>query len=321
MTKRRSRWFPSEPKVWGKSGHLQMLHEDFDNRTVPHGDHPEPYTLSVVGIAPQTINESLSPNEYSSGLEGFIRNVASRLLLSHEVWLEVAYGDEAKGRSPFRVFDVHGVEQTSSGDLIQKWPRRYESPDWFEGEADSGEEIELDRDRMVHVGLPEKYPGPLLSQVVRDLSEIEPSVPPAWMMDKMTGQRQDTPPFDVKAFFRTERLRTIQAALPIGWTARESLGGQLREVNDYYHYWRELRFLHFCLSMRARAEDALRQVLKLAGETCGFVASVTANGLYTPSRVETLIREFERGELSLSAVSDITWEVGRGVHSEQRLVV
>ena len=73
--------------------------------------------------------------------------------------------------------------------------------------------------------------------------------------------------------------------------------------------------------MLTRAEDALRQVLALAGTRCGFTASVTANGIHTPDEIQGFIHKFEVGELSLADVNDIVFDKGNGAHSEQRRVV
>ena len=85
-----------------------------------------------------------------------------------------------------------------------------------------------------------------------------------------------------------------------------------RQVSEYYYHLRELWFLRFVASMRARAEEALCEVLALASQACGFTASVTAQGIYTPEEVEEIIRQFEAGELTFSAVLDIVWEEAKG---------
>ena len=84
---------------------------------------------------------------------------------------------------------------------------------------------------------------------------------------------------------------------------------------------RELRFLHFLASLRSCAEDALRQVLTLAGDRCGFRASVTAFGVHTPDEVNLLIQRFEAGDLPFSAVNDILYGAAKGLPVEQRIVL
>ena len=140
-------------------------------------------------------------------------------------------------------------------------------------------------------------------------------------MEQWTGSRSGAPPYDAAEASRTRQLRLAQAALPIGWTARELYLGEHRAVSEYYHYLRELRFLHFLASLRSCAEDALRQVLTLAGERCGFKASVTALGVHTPDEVEVLIQKFEAGALPFSAVNDIIFEIGEDSQSQERTVL
>ena len=321
MTSRRSRSFPSEPKMWVWSDQTHLLHQDFNNLIVPHRRDPEAYELSTDGIPPYQVGESLTLGERARQVDGFVRAVASGLLLNHNVWLEVVFNDGTQNRAPFAVFEVDGVGRGKMGDLVQLRPPRQELPDWFQPVDEWETEIQLDADRMVHVSLPDEYPSHLLAQVVSDLAEVGSPLPPSWVMEGFTGQRRDTPPYDVSEAVRTEHLRIAQAALPIGWTAREIFLASTRQVSDYYHYWRELRFLHFRASIRARAEGALRQVLALASTRCGFTASVTSNGVYTPDEVEGIIREFEVGEISFSDVSDLIFENSSDVHSKQRCIV
>ena len=164
------------------------------------------------------------------------------------------------------------------------------------------EKIELDDERMVHVRLPNQYSNSLLEAIVKDLVEIDSnySLATAWFMEQTTGQRTDAPTFDVGEAARVRRLRILQTTLPIGWTAGEIYYGENRHLSDYYCYWRELRFLHFRSSMRERAEKALKQVLTVAGEECGFEAHVTARGLYTPTEVEEVINGYEAGHTFFS---------------------
>lgn len=325
MTDRRSRWFPSDakPKSWSSSTETDLLEQDFYDQVIPIRHRREAYELSTQGIPVHQVAAALSLGDYAWELEGFLRAVASRLLTHHEVWLEVTFEDGNGDRTPFQVWEVDGVRQTKEGNLIQELPSLHELADWSwdRGDDEWEEEIELDADRMVQVLPPDAYPSHLLMQVVRDLAEIDPNMMPAWVMDQWTGRRQDAPAFDVSEADRTKRLRIIQAALPIGWTAREIFLGADMQVSDYYHYWREFRFLHFRASMRERAEEAARQVLALASERCGFSASVTAHGLHTPQAVEELMHKFKAGKLAFSEMHDLTFERGTSTQSEQMRVL
>ena len=61
--------------------------------------------------------------------------------------------------------------------------------DWYRTEdGDWEREVELDAGRMIHVTLPDEYPSELLTQVVRDLSEIDPDLTPPWVMEHWAGQ-------------------------------------------------------------------------------------------------------------------------------------
>ena len=213
------------------------------------------------------------------------------------------------------------MRRTETGSLIQELPSRDELPDWNRGGDDWEPEVELDAGRMVYVSLPDAYSSQFLMQVVRALAAVNLSVVPDWAMERWAGQRQDAPSFDASEARRTERLRIAQAALPIGWTAREIFFGPNVHSSEYYRYWRELRFLHFLSSMRVKAEEALRQVLTLASERCGFVTSVTAHGVHTPPEVQGFTRKFEAGELAFSSVNDILSENVKDAEPERRRVV
>ena len=115
----------------------------------------------------------------------------------------------------------------------------------------------------------------------------------------LSEQAINSSPLDPIESFRTERLRVAQVALPIGWTAR-AIFSKDSLFTEYFYYWRELRFLHFGTSMRKRAEEALCQVLDIAGTRCGFEASVTSSGIYAPTEVENLIKRFEEGDIRFS---------------------
>ncbi len=298
----------SQPKCWIPSAQTDLLYQDFSNRVVPYRHDPKAYALSAEGVSPRQIEECLTLGRHGWKLDGFLRRVASSLLTRHEVWLEVAFGDVGRDGAPFAVFEVDGVSRASAGHLVQAPPNRDELPDSVRWDGSWEKEIELDAARMVHVSLPAAYASETLFQVVHDLAEIDSSLLPPWAMAQMAGQRPDAPRFDVKEADRTERLRIAQAALPIGWTARETFFAPNTRTTDYYRSWRELRFLHFRSSMRARAEGALRRVLVIAGKECGFTASVMAHGVYTPDEVQGFIQRFEAGHLTLSTVSDIQFE-------------
>lgn len=320
MTKRRSRPFPSNPEMWVESTEVHLFYQDFSTHIVPFRHRPEAYQLSTEGIPSHLVEGSLLEYDYGRSVSDFIRRVASSLLTRHEVWLEVSFGEANSNHSPFSIFEVPGVRQTASGGLIQQLPNLDELPSWFSYEESWDREIELDANCMIHVMLPAAYPSKALMQVVLDLAAISPAIVPDFAMQMYSGQRHNIPEFDVNEATRTRRLRTIQAARPVGWTAREIFHWPNSVVSDFYRNLGELRFLHFCSSMRERAEEALLKVLTLAGDRCNFTTSVTANGIHTPKEVEGLIRKFEAGELSFSAVNDIIFENVKDTQSVQRLV-
>ena len=316
MTGFRSRWFPLEPENWITSFETDLLLQDFQLHVVPYRRRPAAYRLSVSGASPDQLNQSLSLDRDKPRPDGFLRSVATRLLTHHEVWIEVAFGGENRDGTPFRLLAVEGVKRTQNGNLVQELPSRDKLPDWY-GDGDGwGQEVELDIDRMVHITLPASYPSGLLKQVVRGLSLVRPAVLPPRFRTRSVDQL-----VDANEAMRTERLSVSQAALPIGWTARESSYGQYRQMNDYYFHLRELRFLLFRSSMRARAEDALRDVLTLAGKRCRFAATVTAYGVHTPAEVEGFIRDFEEGKLTFSAVREVIFETGKDEYSRTRSVI
>lgn len=319
MTDHRSRWFPSNPAKWVNSAQTHLLYQDFDSRVIPYRHAPEAYVLSADGAPSYEVDRALSLRD-ASEIDGFLRGVATRLLTSHEVWLEVSFDDEHRDQL-FAVAEVDGVCRTGEGGLVQQLPGSDELPEWYRDTGEWGVVLDLDADRMVYVGLPDAYPSEVLTQVITDLAEIEFSLTPSWMMEQWAGSHASTTPYDAAEASRTRQLRLAQAALPIGWTARELYLGQHRALSDYYHYLRELRFLHFLASLRSSAEDALRQVLRLAGERFGFTASVVAFGVHTPADVEAAIARFEAGALPFSAVNDIIFERAADLPPERRDVM
>lgn len=306
--------------MWIDSSHTGWLLEDFHSRVVPYRHDPEPYVLSTEGAESREVDRALSLGG-ESGLDGFLRAVASRLLTRHEAWLEVVFEEGREHRAPFTVVEVDGVERTPDGALVQQLPPADELPAWYRDRDGWGAALELDPQRMVHTRLPDSYSSALLMQVVRDLAEIELNPFPDWAMDQWPPGRQDPTPYDANKATRTRQLRLAQAALPLGWTAREIYLGPNRAVSDYYHDLRELRFLHFMASLRSCAEEALRQVLVLAGERCGFTASVTAFGVHTPREVEARLQQFKDGALPFAGLNDILFEIGPGLAPQQRSVL
>ena len=323
MTGRASRWFLHERGLWPQSTQTYLLLQDFNLHVVPHRYDGRAYEVSVQGISSSLVNKALSLRNRGRGADSFVSAVASTLLTEREAWLKVAIKPDAQDGLPFRPLLVHGVRRAENGHLIQEVPVSESSNYPSNGEPRRQfERIELDEDRMIHVRLPDKYPGRLLQKIVEDLVEIDSNdnLMPPWVMEQMTGQRKNAPAFDPGEATRTQRLRIAQATLPIGWTAREIYYGANRHLGDYYYYWRELRFLHFRSSIRECAENALHQVLTMARANCGFEAHVTALGLYTPAEVEEIIKEYEAGDIPFSLVTDIISESHNIGHSRERLL-
>ena len=324
MTGQTSRWFPNEPKMWLHSSQTYLLLQDFNLHVLPHRDDGDVYKLSTQGVSSSLVNKSLSLWDRGHGSDSFVSAVASTLLTEHEAWLEVILNPDRRDGLPFRAMLVPGAKRTSTGRLIQKAPV-LESPKYpYQGQPRRRfEEIELDGERMIHVLLPDKYPSRLLKKIVEDLVEVDlnENLMPSWVKEQMVGQRKNAPAFQPSEAARTERLRILQATLPIGWTAREIYYGATPNLGDYYYYWRELRFLHFRSSMRGRAEEALRQVLTVAGEKCGFEAHITVRGLYTPNEVEEIIERYKSGDIPFSALTNIIFESTNSGESGERYIL
>ena len=323
MTSRVSRLFPSEPKMWLRSRETHLLLEDFNRRVVPYRDGGA-YQLSTDGIERRRVQEALKLWGHRRGPDGFVSAVASRLLTDHEVWIEVVFDEDNRNLTPFSLLQAPGVRRTANGKLIQERPKLKEGTQEYRDIAGYElEQVELDAERMVNASLPDRYPSRMLAKIVVELVEADASydLMPSWAMEKTVGQRRNAPSYDPAEANRTNRLRIAQITLPIGWTAREIYYGNNRSLGDYYYYWRELRFLHFRSSMREGAEEALRQVLTLAGAMCGFEASVNTSGLYTPLEVEDVISKFEVGKIPFSALTDIILEKTDSACSRQRYVL
>ena len=311
MINRLSRPIPIERRASNLGSQAYFLEEDFANDVVPHLHSGHAYRLKVSGVSSQVVNSSLSVDLNTRGLEGFIRTVASLLLVDSEVWLEVAFCSEEESTTQFRVYVVGGVHQEPDGRITQDLPHREELPDWYPGDEAWGQSVELDPELMVHISLPEEYPRELITSVISELDKISLSPTPDWALRQAIGKYPGTPRFDHTEAYRIERLRILEVASPIGWTAREDLLSQSsREMSYYYYLLRELRFLHFLASFREQAEAALIRVLEIAGERCDFSAKVTAHGMLAPSEVCNLIRSFESGSLPFAAVREIRYQSG-----------
>ena len=310
--------------MWAWSSETHLLLQDFNNGIVPYRTEGDAYQLSTDGIERSRVQKALELWGHRDGPDGFVSDVASSLLTDHEVWIEVIFDEDDRNSLPFTLLQAPGVRRTANGKLIQERPKLNEGSHEYRDIADSEiERVELDTQRMVNALLPDRYPSQMLAKIVVELVEADAihDLTPSWAMEKMVGQRPNAPSYDPTEANRTNRLRIAQITLPIGWTARDIYSGSNRSLGDYYYYWRELRFLHFRSSMRESAEEALRQVLTLAGAMCGFKASVNALGLYTPIEVEEMISKFEIGEIPFSALTDVIFEKTDGACPRQRLVL
>ncbi len=217
---------------------------------------------------------------------------------------------------------VGGVHREPSGRITQKLPTRDELPDWYPEDEAWGKSVELDPCLMVHVSLPESYLNVLIGPVMSELEKIDIFSTPDWALKQAVGQYPGAPRFDHTEAYRIERLRILEVAAPIGWTAREGLLLQSSRPMSYYYYLlRELRFLHFVASMRERVEEALIKVLEIARERFGFTATVTAHGVLSPSDICNHICRFESGSLSFAATRLITSQVGMDTLQYIRRVV
>ena len=127
----------------------------------------------------------------------------------------------------------------------------------------------------------------------------------------MTGQYPGAPRFDHAEAYLNREATNTGGSVAHWWTRSRSISITVSQVMSYYYYLlRELRFLHFVASMRERAEVGLVQVLQIAGERCGFSATVTAHGVITPAEVCGAIDAFESGSLSFAEVREIKYQSG-----------
>ena len=324
MTERRSYPVPPSPKAWDNNSMtstLQWLCQDVHDRIIPNWSQKEPYEISSDALPWHKISSGLEIGQYAQGVEDFILGVTLHLLMNHEIWIEVAL-DSGKGEDPpFRVHEANRVERDKSGRLIQLIPDQSELPAWIQSDHHWPQTVDLDHDRMVCVRLPSAYPEKVLRKIMIELTDIEPLLPPSWVYREVNGTLPNASIYNVNEAEWNSRLLTFKVSDPIGWTAREGLRGTGRRLNDYYYTLRELRFLHFIASLRQSAEQALREVLTIAGDLCGFKASVTANGVYSPEDVCRLIAKFESGKLTFSELPDILFQRPSAQDLMPRIVV
>ena len=324
MIKRRSYPIPPKSTDWESSSPsclLEWLYQDIGNRLIPNITQTEPYELSSEPSPWHIVAHALRIDDQLQGVEDFIQSISMRLLIYHEVWIEIAIYDQTRDEAPFRVFEVNRVKRNKNGQLIQHIPDRGELAHWVEPGRDWPECVELDADRMVRVQLPDAYPSELLRRVMTELANLEPLLPPSWVYRQIDGTMPNASIYNVNESEWNSRLLTLKVSDPIGWTAREGLRGPGRRLNDYHYTLRELRFLHFIAALRQSAEQALREVLDIAGNLCGFEASVTANCVYSPEDVCDLITQFEQGAITLTESLDIIFQRDTDVNPSQRRVV
>ena len=276
------------------------------------------YHLSVEGHPSQQVAKSLGLNPSGSPVDRFIQDISSTLMRNHEVWIEVVYESWEEAGSLFSVFEVDGVKHAETGELVQDVPSQDRLRERAGTQNEGTAPIELDVDRMIRVSLPDEYPSEVISQVARNLSNVRSILMQPRFLESMGGKRPSG--FSVKEATRAERLGILQAALPIGWAAREPLVVDA-PITDYYHFWRELKFLHFRSLMRERAESALRQVLALASEQFDFSVEVWSDGIYTPEQVSEQISYFEAGNVRFETVLDMLYGKETGSDLNRRRIV
>lgn len=307
MTERLSLPLHSKPFVPLFAREIQMLRDDFRNRIVPHRQNREAYVLSANSVRSYIVDKSLALDWHNIGVEHFIRTVGTLLLTEQEAWIEIVANSREDSDKLFHIFPVAGVRRNSSGMLIQELSQSVTLPDWYPGDKTLRDSVELDPSRMVYVPLPEEYPRHLIKHILTELAEIVSPLPD-WTLERMVGQLPNAPRLDYAEAFRMEKHRVLQITSPIGWAARENYGPQPWEITYYYYLLRELRFLYFVSTMRRSTETALRRVLDIAGELCGFTASVTSYGIYTPEEVCSFIGKFKSGDLTFTAVKEVIYQ-------------
>ncbi len=323
MSELLSRWVPSGRRRYPDGLNAHLLFQDVSTGIVPYRTGwDDAYRLVIDPPERQwALKESLSLSPQDSGADDFIREVARRLFVDHEVWIELAVDASRTpkrrrggmaGERLFEVAIVHGLmEDLATGAKRQVLPSAEEIPPHYSIDFGGVAEVDLSSARLIRVNLPVRYPGHQLDVILRELAEIPEKLTPDWVDAKWMGiAAADAPTFNVAEHIRLRDLLTLQATRPIGWTAREIFLGERRVLNDYAHFERELRFLHFRVALRARAEEALTQVLREAGEVLGLHIEAYAEGLLTPVQVDEAIERFQGGTLTFAEVNDWIFEKG-----------
>lgn len=317
-----SRWIPNGGQRYPDGLNAHMLFNDVSNTVVPYRtDRNDAYRLA--SEPPEqllALEESLSLSDQGRGADDFIREVARRLFVDHEVWIELAVDAD---RSPeprrrgmrherlFEVAIVHRlVEDSASGKRRQILPTPDEIPFHYSVDYGGVAEVDMSGAQLIHVVLPSCYSGDELDEMFRQLEAIPEKITPDWVYTKWMGMDANAPTFNVQEHIRLRDLVTLQATRVIGWTARQIFMGESRVLNDYARYERELRFLHFRTSLRAQAEDALVRVIRDAGAVLGLHIEAYANGVLTSQQVEDAIERFQAGTLPFSEVNDWVLEKG-----------
>ena len=323
MSDRKSRWFPQGDATVALSYYRHMLDEDVRNQVVPYSSTRDAYVLTTEGAHRHDVAGALRLGPGISGLEGFVRGIASNLLVAKEMWLEVWFKDGETTPAGFGASAAWGVTRKRDGRLVQTLPSASEVPDWLVDDGEWGNAVTLDDSRMIRVQPPTAYPSHIVHRVTGDLAKIRPDLMPDWVAATMRGDRTDAPYFDVAEVSHTERLRVGQITLPIGWSAREWIFASTssRTMSEYYRRWRDLRFLHFLASLREQAETALRRILVLAGGHCQFEASVTARNVCTPDEALEFLRRFEAGDMTFATADEIIRQKPEAIRTGSRCVV
>lgn len=321
MARRISSWVPSGGRRYPDGLNLHMLFQDVSNSVVPYRNSRKDIYRLVVSKEDLrwAFEESLGLDRQSRGAADFVRGIARQLFIEHVIWIELAVDPERPatrqgGYRNDRLFEVALVNglvvDPISGKRRQILPRPDEIPQGYFVDYGGATEIDLSGADLFQVNLPPSYPADVLRDVVTQLARIPEKLTPEWVDEKLFGMNPGLPTFNVSEHIRLRDLLALQATNAIGWTARELFMGERRLLNDYAHFARELKFLHFRVSLRAEAEAALVAILSAVATELEIGIELFAEGLLTPAQVETAIERFRAGDMSFSEVNDWLFEKG-----------